>query len=199
MRKDNSTLARKVALRREVLKYIPRPVVVETHGGMGAVGRACYSGIAGGVVFEKDPARAELLAHDRPTWAVYEADVERSLATGAGAHVEATLLDVDPWGSSLPTIAAFFASERERAKELWLVVNDGARMKCRIGAAWTFAAMRPAVEKFGNDLFDRYLEAMRFLVGGEARREGYELRRWHGYYCGGFSNMTHFAACFVRD
>src|SRR5678815_1224206 len=96
MQKDNTSLAGKVAIRRSLLGQLAQlgqaPIVLETHGGIGAIYRRCYSMVPSGVVFEKDPRKAEILAGQRPTWAVYESDCEKAIAAGAGAHLLICLL-----------------------------------------------------------------------------------------------------------
>ena len=72
MQKDNTTLARKVLLRKNLLKELDdAPVILETHGGYGEVWKKVYSNIKRGIVFEKNPKKAEALAKQRPSWAVY--------------------------------------------------------------------------------------------------------------------------------
>lgn len=194
MRKDNSTLRHKVALRMRMLALIDTPVVLETHGGAGMIWSRCYSHLDRGVVFEKDAIKAGRLARQRPTWAVYEADTARALAAGAGAHLPVTVLDVDPYGDPWPTIAAFFTSTRPRAPRLSVVVNDGLRHKVRLGGAWTTGTLAPLVKQYGNDLHDVYLEVCQELMRTEAAKAGYALGRFGGYYCGHRGQMTHYLA-----
>lgn len=195
MQKDNSTFNQKAALRRMVLRELAAPpVVMETHGGAGALYRACYSQISRGVVFEKDPAKCDLLARQRPGWAVYETNVEGALAAGAGAHLEINVLDLDPYGEPWPALRAFMESERPRAARLWLVVNDGLRQKVRMGGAWSCASLQPAVARFGNNLHDCYLDVCRWMIAETTEAVGYALRRFQGYYTGHGDQMTHYAA-----
>lgn len=194
MQKDNTTFKQKAALRRALLREIDQPVVMETHGGIGALYRACYSHIKCGVVFEKSPDKTAVLAGQRPTWAVYEADAEKAIAAGAGAHLMVSFLDLDPYGEPWPTIAAFFSSERPRAARLAIAVNDGLRQKLRMGGAWSVESMQPIVSVFGNDLHECYLDVCRYLVRKHAEAAGYQLRRFYGYYCGHNGDMTHYAA-----
>lgn len=194
MQKDNSTFKQKAALRRTVLREVPSPVVMETHGGIGALYRACYSHVHRGIVFEKDPKKSPILAGQRPTWAVYESDCEQAIAAGAGGHLEVNVLDLDPYGGCWEVVKAFFESERPRSPTLWVVANDGLRQKIRVGGAWTVDYLQPVVAKFGNNLHDCYLEVCRYLVGEYSKTAGYELRRFGGYYTGKGQQMTHFAA-----
>lgn len=200
MKKDNSTINQKAALRRAALRELTaEPVVMETHGGAGALYRACYSHIARGVVFEKDPAKCDLLVRQRPTWAVYETDVETALAIGAGAHLDVNFLDMDPYGQPWPTLKAFFTSERPRAPRLVVVVNDGMRQKVRMGGSWSSGSLAPAVARFGNNLNPIYLSVCEWLIAEYAKAAGYALRRFHGYYAGHAGNMTHYAAVLERE
>lgn len=167
---------------------------METHGGAGALYRACYSHLARGVVFEKDAAKCDLLARQRPGWAVYETNVETALAVGAGSHLEINVLDLDPYGEPWPTLKAFLSSERPRAPRLWVVVNDGLRQKVRIGGAWSVGSLHAAVQRFGNNLDPIYLDVCRWMVAQYAEAAGYTLRRFYGYYTGHGQQMTHYAA-----
>lgn len=199
MQRDNTTLRQKVALRRRVLAEIPEPVVLETHAGQGLIYRACYAMLPRGVALDKDERRAELLAAQRPTWAVYCADAQTALEGGVGAHLPINLVDLDPFGEPWPTIRAFFGSERPRSDRLWLVVNDGLRQKVQLGGAWRVASLQAAVARHGNNLWDRYLEVCRELVEQEAGQAGYRLAGFDGYYCGTRQHMTHYAAALTRS
>ncbi len=200
---DNSTFEQKAGLRRALRRLLRRrrtlPVICETHGGTGRLFAACYADVGAGVVFERDGAKASLLARQRPTWAVYEADCVPAIRAGAGRHLEINVLDVDPYGDPWPTIDAFLGdlapgSARPRPRRVWIVVNDGLRTSIRYGRAWADASMAEAVRRFGNDLFDRYLEVCRWRLEKQAAGAGYSLRRWVGYYAGGHAHMTHYLA-----
>lgn len=200
MQKDNSTFNQKAALRRAVLRDLDaEPVIMETHGGAGALYRACYSHVVQGVVFEKDPEKCDLLARQRPTWAVYEGAVEPALGIGAGAHLMVNVLDLDPYGEAWPTLKAFMESDRPRAPRLALVVNDGMRQKIRMGGAWSTSSLRPAVARFGNNLNGIYLDVCRWMVAEYAKAAGYSLHRFQGYYTGKGGQMTHYAAILERE
>ena len=200
IQKDNSTFKQKVALRKLMLDQMGEtPVIVETHGGMGQVWAAVYASVEQGVVFEKDEDKAGMLARQRPTWAVYEADCIQSLLGGAGAQLIANVVDVAPYGEPWPAIDAFFASSRPRADRLWLVVNDGLRQGLRMGKAWSVGSLASAVQMFGNDLHDRYLDVCKWMLKEKAALAGYSLSRFAGYYCGHVQQMTHYLALLVRD
>lgn len=194
MQKDNSTFQQKAALRRAVVCEVAAPVVMETHGGMGALYRACYGQVKRGIVFETNERKADLLAGQRPTWSVYQSDSTKALAAGAGAHMEINLLDLDPYGEPWPCLRAFFHSERPRAQSLWVVVNDGLRQKVRLGGASKVRSLQSMVMKYGNNLFDCYLDVCRELLAEHAEAAGYQVRRFRGYYCGKIKDMTHYAA-----
>lgn len=198
MPKDNSTFAQKAALRRAVLREVVDPVILETHGGAGALYRACYSHIRRGLVFERDEEKANLLAGQRPTWSVYRADVVSALADGAGAHLAINLLDCDPYGEPWPILRAFFGSDRPFAPRLWLVVNDGLRIRLRYGMAWRTESLRAVVAQLGTDLYPIYLDVCQLLVGEIAKAAGYTLRRFRGYYAGHNDGLTHYAALLER-
>lgn len=185
-------------LRQLVMKRIADPVVMETHGGFGHIGNVVYAGVRTGVVFEKDEARADVLARQRPTWAVYNVDSERALRAGAGAHLMVNMLDLDPYGDPWPTLEAFFTSPRPRAAELHLVVTDGLRAKVRMRAAWSGNTLAEMVRRYGNELFPVYLDVCRELLGQKAGAAGYTVAGFHGYYAGKMNGMTHYAARLVR-
>ncbi len=199
MRKSNTTFKEKAALCRTMMRRVKEPVIMETHGGLGRLWKACYRSVKEGVVFEKHPVRADWLALQRPTWAVYEADCVRALTSGVGAHLTINILDLDPWGDPWPAILAFFGSERPRADTLWVVVNDGLRQKVRMGGAWNVGTLQPMVARYGNALHGKYLEVCREMMEEKAATAGYSLISWAGYYCGHAKQMTHYLAELKRQ
>ncbi len=198
-KRDNSTYAQKVALRREMLKSLDAPVIMETHGGMGRLFCACYAGVQEGCVFEKKSERVAFLAYQRPTWSVYEGDCVSAVGAGAGAHLPIDVLDVDPWGDPWPVIGAFFESERPRPDEMFVVVNDGLRQGVGRGRSWDIETLQGMVERYGNNLYPVYLEVCRELMQEKAAQAGYRLDRFNGYYCGHAQMMTHYLAVLTRD
>lgn len=181
-----------------MLQDAAAPVVMETHGGNGHIWQACYSEVADGVVFEKDERKVGRLARQRPAWAVYQADSVMALGSGAGRHLAVNVLDVDPYGDPWPTIAAFFASERPRPDPLYVVVNDGLRQKIKMGGAWSVGTMQGVVQRYGNDLYDVYLDVCEELMHEQAVKAGYALDRFTGFYCGYMRQMTHYLAVLTR-
>lgn len=203
--KDNSTFREKAALRKRALADlaalgIDRPVVLETHGGEGKLWAACYSEIqTPGVVMEKDPAKAERLALQRPSWAVYECDCEAALAESIGGHVVVDLLDIDPWGSSWEAISGFMSSKRPFADQMVVVVNDGLRQALSMGAAWSIKVMQPYVEKYGNDgLYTDYPDLCREILQDKAAAAGYTVSRFVSYTCGAKQFEVHMLALLTR-
>lgn len=197
MKKDNSTFRRKVELRLRLLKEIEEPVVMETHGGYGAVWKKCYMSAPDGVVFETDEKKVEVLAKQRPEWAVYQADCITSLASGVGEHLAINFLDVDPYGDPWPVVDAFFRSNRPRPDCMAVAVNDGLRQKVRMGGGWDVDSLAAAVEKYGASVMhDNYLEVCAEMLQEKAGQCGYSLTRWAGYYCGHADQMTHYGAVF---
>lgn len=200
MKKDNSTIRQKVLLRRALLRELDEePVVMETHGGSGAISKKLYRDFAKGVVFEKDAVKADILARQRPTWAVYECDVVGALTGGAGSHLPVNFLDLDPYGEPWPAVEAFFGSERPWPEKLCVAVNDGLRQKVKMGGAWQVGSLSELVSEHGNAwLYRNYLEACRILLTEKAGGAGYRLTRWAGYYCGALQQMSHYSAVFTR-
>jgi hypothetical protein len=197
--KDNSTFDRKVALRAKMLMQVPKPVILETHGGLGKIYQVCYRHVVDGVVFEADSVKAGALAMQRATWSVYEADCERALMAGVGSHLEVNYLDMDPYGEPWPAMEAFFASERPFARRMVIVVNDGLRQKLKMNAGWSVASKQEATARYGNGaLYQKYLEICREMVGEIAATVGYQMEGWTGYYCGFGNNMAHYAAVLAR-
>ena len=194
--RDNSTLALKISLRRNLLKEIESPVVMETHGGNGVLWRRCYDSVPDGVVFEKDAKKADILGKQRPCWAVYEADCISAISDGVGGHLDINFVDFDPYGEPWPAIDAFFESERPRPDRLAVVVNDGLRGTLKIGA-WSVKSMTEAVERYGNSIYHDYLKICQELLQQKAAQRGYKLTRWAGYYCGHAKEITHYGAVFV--
>jgi hypothetical protein len=199
MQKDNSTFEQKKRLRLVMLRKIEKPVVMETHGGIGKLYASCYSTIRDGVVFERDPAKADFLAHQRPSWAVYRCDVVRALRAGAGAHLDINFLDLDPWGMIWPTLDAYFSSKRQFPGRLGIVVNDGLRQNLKMHGAWANKSMQGIVSKYGNDsMFKRYKEVCREMLADRVIRQGYVIEQWASYYAGSQKNMTHWAAVLAK-
>lgn len=198
--RDNSTFAYKVALRRNLLAEIAAPVILETHGGFGAVYQALYAPFATGAVIEKDARRAQHLARQRPTWAVYEGDAERSLRAGAGAHLTVNFVDFDPYGEPWPVIDAFLQSARPWSDVLAVAVNDGIRGNClKIGYAWRVESLADMAARYGiKAVYTNYLEICQELLGQKFAQRGYRIDRWAGYYCGDRDGMTHYGAVMVR-
>ena len=199
---DNGSFVEKLLLRRKVLKQLvasgAEPIIVETNGGYGELYRAAYAQFERGCVFEKDADKANELAKQRPTWAVYRKDCVQSLAAGLGAHLAANLVDVDPYGDPWPIIDAWFESKRPRP-DFWLIVNDGMRQGLRMNRGWALTSLGDAAARYGNErLHDLYLTVCRDLLTTKAKAAGYELHHWTGYHCGKANNMTHYAAFLKR-
>lgn len=192
-KKDNSTFSKKLSLRRSALKQVENPVIMETHGGNGKLFERCYAYCLNGVVFEKDPKKANRLSEQRPTWAVYEGDCIQALESGIGTHLDINFLDIDPYGSPWDVVDAFFASPRNLPNTLHIVVNDGLRQKVQINSS-TVKQLASIVAKYGDKLYPNYLEVCQILMDEKASKAGYNLTRWHGYYCGHGSNMSHYWA-----
>jgi len=191
--KDNSTFSKKLSLRRSALKEVENPVIMETHGGNGKLFERCYASFLRGIVFEKDSNKANLLSEQRPTWSVYEGDCISALESGIGTHLDINFLDIDPYGSPWDVIDAFFSCSRNLPDTLHIVVNDGLRQKVQINSS-TVKQLAPIVQKYGEKIYSNYLEVCQILMDEKASKADYNLTRWHGYYCGYGSNMTHYWA-----
>ena len=193
--KDNSTIDRKVALRRQALRHVPTDApILETHGGYGRIFDRVYHRHTAGVVLEKDDRKVALLARQRPTWRVYHGLAEKALAAGLARDMAFAFVDLDPYGSPFDVLDAFFQAGRQFAPRLELVVNDGMRNKVRVGSAWHVHCLREIVERYGNDLLGVYLDVAREMVATLAQRVGYAITAWKGYYCGSNNDITHYWA-----
>ena len=199
MQKDNSTFPLKRSLRVRALRLIDNPVVMESHGGFGKLYAACYSTIAQGVVFEKDPVKSEYLARQRPTWSVYEGDCVRAIAAGAGSHLPVNFLDCDPYGEAWPVIRAFIESDRPKPDRLVIVVNDGSRQNLKLQRAWGVHSMSDVMLKYGNArCYEQYKEICREMIATMGHNAGWTLQKFASYYCGNAKAMTHWAALLTR-
>ena len=186
-------------LRTKALRELDSPVVLEAYGGTGQIWFRCYRSIKTGVVIERDPAKAEILARQRPTWSVYEAETVGALAAGLGAHLPVNFADFDPYGEPWPAIQAFFASERPFPPKMVVVVNDGMRRRIKLGTAWSTGTVREFAERHGNEwVYPHYLDVCKELMLRAVTPHGYRIVRWAGYYCGHLRQMTHYAAVLER-
>ena len=195
IQKDNSTYRLKVKLRKNALGFLDAPVVMETHGGYGAVFQECYSRLPNGVVFEKDPIKADALSRQRLTWAVYECDCVGAIRAGVGAHLPVDFYDVDPYGSPWPVIDAILSVKRDWPRRIVFAVNDGLRQKVKMNGGWDVESLQDAVARYGaSKMYARYLEVCREMLAEKVSQCGYTLTHWGGYYCGYADQMTHYAA-----
>lgn len=197
-KKDNGSLLPKVALREQLLKEIPSPVVMETNGGYGALFKRLYSGFRG-VVFESNPKKAEALAEQRPTWTVYEADCEKALEIGAGFHLPVNFVDVDPYGEPWGILEALL-SNAAKLPDLWgLAVNDGLKRYLMLGRAWKSLVVKPFVRRLGNEgVVAEYPTICREIMSDMMRVAGFEIVKWTVHSCGHGGQMTHYGAILER-
>lgn len=194
MKKDNSTFSYKRQLRLHLLKEISNPVIMETHGGKGKIFKACYNDFSG-IVFEKEGEKAELLAIQRPNWFVYECNCLDAIEMGAGKGMGINFVDIDPYGDPWPVINTFFNCENYRPNILAMAVNDGLRLKLKMGGAWAVGSVQTAIKKYGNaEIGRRYKEICQETMIELANNNGYQLKRWTSYYCGYAKQITHYAA-----
>lgn len=196
MQKDNSTFLSKKKLRLRLLDAIADPVVMETHGGAGKIWQACYSHIERGIVFEKDPDKVAVLAKQRPDWSVYEGDCVGAIQAGFGSHLPVNFFDVDPYGSAWPIVEAIL--KFAKVQTVGIAVNDGLRQKVQLTGGWDVECLQNAVRKYGNRLFDIYLDVCGEMMQEKAAQAGYSLSRFWGHYAGHNGGMTHYAAILSR-
>lgn len=199
MKKDNSTLRRKVLLRHNALRELTsrsiQPSILESHGGNGRIWSQCYSFLPCGVVFETDEKKAASLAVQRPNWSVYETDCVPAMEAGAGFHLQPNYFDIDPYGDAWPAIRAIFSQSVKWQWPAVFAVNCGLRGKLKVRGGWLAESVANAVREFGNDcLYENYLDVCRWMLDALTASIGRKVRRWTGYYCGVSSDITHWAA-----
>ena len=194
MKKDNAGLQDKLKLRRRALSYVEGDLLpLEVFAGAGTVGRELYREADRGTAFEKDPAKTERLARDRPAWRVYEGDA--IVLTAAAAFFPGTnYVDVDPYGDPHPAIAAVFEAAAHLADHFVLAVNDGLRQYVRMGKAWSGTSLQGIVAQYGTNLWAVYLDVCKRLVTEKAGEASYRLTRFEGFYAGHARQMTHYYA-----
>ena len=151
---------------------------METNGGLGKLYSQVYRHCETGIVFEKDSKKCDVLAQQRPHWAVYETDCITAIANDAGNHLEVNFLDVDPYGKPWSILDAFFSSDRPRVPLLNVVVNDGITQKLQMKNAWAVKVFEPIVERFGNDFYRDYEKVCQIMMTEKAAQAGYCLNRW---------------------
>lgn len=198
-KKDNSTGAEKHRLRNRVLRECNQaPLVMETHGGWGRSFERVWFKARGGLVMEKDEGKTIHLARQRPAWMVYQCDSAAALEAGLARDRAFDIVDVDPYGMSLPTIDALMTNERTFPDCWHLVVNDGGRMKLRLGGAWHMKRIEHIVRREGNNIEAKWLEVLHECIRDLAPTIGFRLTHWEGYYCGVVKDMTHYWARLER-
>ena len=174
--RDNSTFMLKVKLRRKYLLMVDEPIILESHGGQGALFQALYSNIERGVVLDIKKDSTEVLVAQRPTWAVYQGDSERALMLGAGSHMPCNYFDIDPYGEPWPTMHALFQSKRTWPDRIVLVITDGLRGRIQMNLAWKHEHLAKFVEEFENEgVYHNYLTVGKQLVEDYAAEQGYRL------------------------
>lgn len=200
-KKDNSSKDKKIQLRKRGLSELDKPIVMETHAGTGRIYKECYeTRVETGVCFEIDEPKADILAAQRPHWFVYEGDNEYCIRQGVGASLEINFFDLDPYGQPWGVIDALFESERPFPDKIVLAVQDGLRQKLATNSGWQIKNIRPAIEKWGNiSLYDNYLEVAQYLLEQQAVKQGYNLTKWGGYYCGTNDDLTHYLAVLEKN
>lgn len=196
---DNSTLPEKVRLRRRILAHFQAaPLVLETHGGYGRIYERTWFKARAGVVFEKDPTKADHLARQRPNWAVYHGDCEKALAAGLARGTAFDIIDLDPYGQPFSVLNALALPGRAFPDEWHLVVNDGNRQKVQRGGSWHMQSLTAQVRKYGVNLYPIYLQVARECVEEFANKIGFQVIGWSGHYAGKNDMMTHYWAVLRR-
>lgn len=183
---DNSTFHLKAELRRQALASLRKsgaePVVLEAFGGNGKLFKRVYAGIEQGLVFERDLAKAERLAIQRPSWLVYGSDCVPALFSGVGSDLPVNFLDLDPWGGPWDALEAFVEADRIFPDRLDVVVNDGMKRTVLMRGGWQAGRLKELVAEYGNDLNESYLDVCKILIQKLTASRGYRLAAFKGYY-----------------
>lgn len=194
MKKDNAGKQEKVYFRQLLLDEITPTAVMETNGGVGALYNSLYRPFPG-VVFEKDIQKAEALAKQRPTWAVYGSDCVACISHGVGFHLPINFFDIDPYGECWPIVKAIFSQSSRLPDRFGMVVNDGLKRFLMLGRGWKLEILDKYVVRFGNQhVSEKYLDICHDLMLGMAADAGYEIDRWVCHSGGHGVQMTHFCA-----
>lgn len=197
-KKDNGSRGVKAYVRHELMRVLPPSAVLETCGGSGGMYNDCYRGLPG-VVIEKNTRKAEALAEQRPTWAVYEGDAEKIVAAGAGFHLHISFVDIDPYGDPWPLVDAVFSRAKDLPDTWGLVVNDGLKRFLMLGRAWKLERFRKYVEEHGNkNIPGMYPQICREMIEQKAHACGAGLSWWLCRSGGHGRQMTHYAAVISR-
>lgn len=168
MAKDNTHLVAKRHLRALVLKMTPEPVVLETHGGVGEMRRQVWRD-APGLMVEKDPNKAQVLAERFPHQTVLCGNSLHLLEADPVWPVPFTIVDIDAYGDPYPAIDHAFACAHLGA--FALVVTDGLIGAAKLGTAWSKSTLRPWVQVHGSgNAYKRWPDVVRFLIGASADR-----------------------------
>lgn len=171
-------------------------VILETHAGRGVLYRRLYQD-ARGMALEKDKLKCAALVRQRPHWPVYQCDSETAIKGGIGMDMPFSFIDIDPYRDPWPTVRALLESDRKRPRCFTIAVNDGLRQKVRMNGAWSTRSLQVAVEQFGADLHDVYLEVCRWMLQQIAEAAGCRLKEFRGFYGGHAKQMTHYYAVFT--
>ena len=199
-KKDNSTLRSKISLRIMLLEEIESPIIMETHGGTGALFNSCYRGVEHGIVFEKDSKKVIDLAKQRPTWPVYEADCVVGISNGIGDHLAINFFDIDPHGSPWDAVVAIFDHWKYLPSKFAMAITDGQRQKSKLKDSWRSKQLQPSVALYGNDqIYYNYKEVCAKYFSETVATRGFTITKWTSYYCGHTKDITHFGAILERD
>lgn len=182
-KKDNSTLALKVALRQEALKQVSgAPFVLDAFGGYGVLGTRLYDGCRG-VILERDRQKVDVLARLRPAWSVLEGNCELMLAGGLAKEYPITFADFDAYGSPWNALLPFI---RSVTGDVVIVVTDGLRAKVKVCDGFGVDVLKSALRYFGDKLYNRYLDVCRWML----ENEGARVTAMRGCYAGALKQMT---------
>jgi hypothetical protein len=193
VKRDNSTFGQKIALRRSLLGLLPeRTFILEAYAGLGDIYRACYTGYPGAAM-DKEEARVEYVASERPNWIAVAGDNAAILAAGFLADAEVGLFDLDAYGSPLGCLDGILQPGRKFAAVSYLVATDGIGQKLRMGSA-DVKRLRPYTEKYGEDFVrHNYKTVLAEIIQEGADRAGLSAALIKFYTCGAGKQMAHWA------
>lgn len=200
IKRDNSTFINKIRLRNRVLADCKsNPVILETHGGFGRIYERTWWHASSGVVIEKDDKKAQHLCRQRPKWAVYQGDSEAAIDVGLCRNIQFDIIDLDPWGSTIPLLSALSKPGRQFPDRWHLVANDGGWLNAGLGGAWSMKGLEKFVGRDGNHFTqERYREVLKEIVGEFSDKIGFEVAFWFIHRPENTYRLMHYWATLVR-
>ena len=184
-------------MRELLFREIENPVVMETHAGFGKLYERLYSHVVQGVAFEKDENKANVLAIQRPTWAVYNNDSKQMLEAGVGFHIPLNFFDLDPYGDPWPTLDALLMNADKLPDRFGVAVNDGLRRFVMLGRGGK-SSVASYLVRHGSQAGEKYPKICQEIMADKLGKVGLELVKWAVHSSGHGGQMTNYTAVAER-